>query len=174
MIVLSNFQIFLQFYPFGFVHNDTTLFISSGAITMDGNFSFYHHVASTVYVCYVHVVNLYMCTDVSSLQINDNGIISFGRIYNERTPQPLPLQARYERSLGIIAPYWADVDITGTGTIYYRQTTDPSLLARATNEIRAAFPNSPNVTIRNLLIATWDNVGYYDQRIDKVLYCVYE
>ena len=73
----------------------------------------------------------------------------------------------------IIAPYWADVDIRGTGDIYYRQTADPYLLARATSEIRAAFPLSQHVVITNLLIATWDKVGYYSQNTDKVLLCVY-
>ena len=67
-------------------------------------------------------------------------------------------------------PYWADVDTRGVGDVYYRQTTDPNLLARATSEIRAAFPSSRNVTIRRLLIATWDNVGYYFQSTDKVHY----
>ena len=50
----------------------------------------------------------------------------------------------------------------------YRQSTDPSLLARASREIRAAFPSSQNVTIKNLLIATWDEVGYYFRNDDKV------
>ena len=69
----------------------------------------------------------------------------------------------------IIAPYWADVDTRGTGNVYYRQTTDPILLARATSEIRTAFPESSNVTIINLLIATWNRVGYYLRNTDKVI-----
>ena len=68
----------------------------------------------------------------------------------------------------IIAPYWADVDTRGTGDIYYRQTTDPSLLARAISEIRAAFPILQNVTITNMFIATWDSVGYYYRNTNKV------
>ena len=68
----------------------------------------------------------------------------------------------------IIAPYWADVDLRGIGRVFYRQTIDPSLLARATSEIRAVFPDSQNVTIKNLLIATWNKVGYYFQNVDKV------
>ena len=68
----------------------------------------------------------------------------------------------------IIAPYWADVDIRGSGAIYYRQTTDPSLLTRATSEIRAAFPMSQNITIQSLLIATWYRVGHYIVSSDKV------
>ena len=98
------------------------------------------------------------------MQINDNGIISFNSRYNVRTPLSLPLLG----SQMIIAPYWADVDLRGTGRVFYRQTTDPSLLARATSEIRAAFPGFLVLTMRNLLIATWDRVGYYLQKGDKV------
>jgi len=99
------------------------------------------------------------------IQVNDNGVISFGSRFNVRTPQSFPLNGSNE----IIAPYWADVDISGTGNIYYRQTADPSLLAKATREIRAAFPEARNVTILNLLIATWDKVGYYYNNNDKVI-----
>jgi len=99
-----------------------------------------------------------------SPQINDNGVISIDNRYNVRTPLSLPLNETNK----IIAPYWADVDTRGSGQVFYRQTTDPSLLARASSEIRAAFSNSQNVTITNLLIATWDRVGYYDRKSDKV------
>ena len=68
----------------------------------------------------------------------------------------------------IIAPYWADLDTTGTGQIFYRQSTDPGLLARVTSQIEAAFPLSKNITITNLFIATWDAVGYYYKGTDKV------
>ena len=98
------------------------------------------------------------------LQVNDNGVISFGSRFNVRTPSSFPLGGTDK----IIAPYWADVDTRGTGAIYYRQTTDTDLLARATSEIRAAFSNSQHVAIKNLLIATWNGVGYYDSNFDKV------
>ena len=58
------------------------------------------------------------------------------------------------------------MDTRGIGDIYYRQTTDPSLIARATNEIQTAFSVSLNVS--NLLIATWDRVGYYPFGTDRV------
>ena len=95
--------------------------------------------------------------------MNTNGIISLTTSYNPYTPLALPLSGNQ-----IIAPYWSDVDITGIGQIFYRQTTNSTLLARATNEIRAAFPTSQNVNVTNLLIATWDAVGYYNDGIDKV------
>jgi len=94
-------------------------------------------------------------------QVNENGVISFRRSFSTFTPR---LFSQVDQM--IIAPYWADVDIRRTGNIYYRQTTDPSLLARATSEIRAVFPESLNVS--SLLIATWNRVGYYNQHTDKV------
>ena len=97
-------------------------------------------------------------------QVNDNGVISFDSRYNVRTPLLLPLNGSYR----IIAPYWADVDTRGAGQIFYRQSTDPSLLARASRELQTAFATSHNVTITNLLIVTWDDVGYYFRNYDKV------
>ena len=97
--------------------------------------------------------------------MNDNGVISFNSRYNVRTPLSLPLSGTQQ----IIVPYWADVDTRGTGQILYRQSTDPSLLARASREIQNAFPSSQNISITSLLIATWDEVGYYFQKSDKVL-----
>ena len=94
--------------------------------------------------------------------MNENGVISFGSSFFSFTPLPLPLFGTNK----IIAPYWADVDTRGTGNIYYRQTTDASLLARANSEIRAAFPEARNTS--SLLIATWNRVGYYSRHTDKV------
>ena len=91
-------------------------------------------------------------------------MISFNSPYNVRTPLSLPLSG----SDKIVAPYWADVDTGGIGQIFYRQSTDPSLLARASREIQSAFPSSQNVTMTNLLIATWVKVGYYYRKYDKV------
>ena len=67
-----------------------------------------------------------------------------------------------------IAPYWGDVDLSGIGEVYYRQTASPVLLARANNEIQTAFLNQQNLNITNLFIATWDTVGYYPSRTDRV------
>ena len=100
-----------------------------------------------------------------NFQVGDNGIISLNNSYNAWTARLLPLSRTQ-----FIAPYWADFDSRGTGQIYYRQTKNPTLLARATKEIRAAFPLSQNVIINNLFIVTWDAVGYYSYGIDKVNY----
>ena len=72
-----------------------------------------------------------------------------------------------------IAPYWADVDIRGTGEIFYRQSTDPNLLDRASREIQFALSLTHSIDIKNLLIVTWNAVGYYYQKTDKVCNKVY-
>ena len=95
--------------------------------------------------------------------MNTNGIVSLTAPNTAHTPEAFPLSENQ-----IIAPYWSDVDIRGIGQIFYRQTTNSTLLVRATNEIRAAFPTSQNVNVTNLLIVTWDAVGYYNNGIDKV------
>ena len=104
----------------------------------------------------VHKYNykLYSC---EYIQVSDNGVISFDSQFNACTPLSLPLSGTQK----IIAPYWADVDNKDTGQIFYRQSTDPSLLTRASREIQEAFPSSQNIMIKNLFIATWVDVDYY-------------
>ena len=92
-------------------------------------------------------------------------MISLSSSNNAYDPKSLPQASSF------IAPYWADTDLRGTGQVYYRQTKDPVLLARATNEIQTAFPLSQDVLVTNLVIATWDAVGYYDFGTDKVRLC---
>jgi len=97
--------------------------------------------------------------------VNANGVISFVHPFGDSVTHPLPLTGDSNR---LIAPYWADADIRGTGDIYYRQTSDYNLLARATEQITTAFPGLQDVSVDNLLIATWDRVGYYPKGTDKV------
>ena len=61
----------------------------------------------------------------------------------------------------MIAPYWADVDTSKYGEIFYRQSTNSTLLARASREIQAVLSLTRSIEIKNLLIATWDAVSYY-------------
>ena len=97
--------------------------------------------------------------------MNTNGIISLDSPFTSYSANPLPLSGIQQ----IIAPYWADVDTRGTGQVFYRQTTNPSLLAKTSNTIKAVFPMSQNVKITNLVITTWDGVGYYPRGTNEVL-----
>lgn len=85
------------------------------------------------------------------------------------TPDPFPLDGDLE----LIAPFWADVDTTGTGTVFYRQTADPGILQRVGNEIQYAFVDHQDFTPSFVIIATWDAVGYYEANVDKVHYTLW-
>ena len=69
-------------------------------------------------------------------------------------------------------PFYADVDTTPDdgGSVSYRHTTDPALLQRAMDEIQRAYPHT--AAVEYLLIATWDHVGYFKERADKVAICL--
>jgi len=55
-------------------------------------------------------------------QVNLNGALSFDAGFGIYTPVPYPIDA-----YSIIAPYWADVDVTANnGRLYYRSTTGTS------------------------------------------------
>ena len=58
----------------------------------------------------------------------------------------------------MIAAYWADVDTTNLGTVYYRETRDNAYLEAVRDEIRAVYGGT--FTPTTLFIATWDKVGY--------------
>ena len=68
----------------------------------------------------------------------------------------------------MIAPYFSDVDTRGTGNIWYRSTLDPVLLEKAKNDIPMVL-SGPNFNLTWLFIATWDHVGYYNTKTDKVI-----
>ncbi|WP_017743439.1 nidogen-like domain-containing protein [Scytonema hofmannii] len=75
----------------------------------------------------------------NSFYVNNNGNVSFGKSVGAFTPQSLKTQTLAP----MIAPYWADVDTRGTGTV----------------SVKTGIPNEVTVT--------WDKVGYYSQRTDK-------
>ena len=99
--------------------------------------------------------------------MNINGAISFTSPISQYTPDPFPLTTNQE----IIAPFWADVDTRGTGQISYRSTTDASLRQKASNLINRAFFTTA-FSASYLFIATWDHVGYFALKTDKVIYKV--
>ena len=103
------------------------------------------------------------CLYFSSYQLNDNGYFTLGTEENNFEPQYFP---RENVSVPIIAPYWQDFDIYGTGEIYYRLMADSLTTTRVAFEVLLTFGVvfKPKV----VLIATWDHVGYYLRQIDKV------
>ncbi|NXG81761.1 TECTA protein, partial [Stercorarius parasiticus] len=97
-----------------------------------------------------------------ALYVNNNGVISFDTRVNQYTPDPFPLAD----GRPFVAPYWADVDNVNGGDIFYRETTDPTLLARITEDINQYFPKIP-FTATWAFVATWDHVAYYGSTTNK-------
>ena len=95
--------------------------------------------------------------------MNNNGLLSFLESVSQYTPDKFPLPDRK-----LIAPFWADVDTSGTGVVWYRNTTQAALLER--------FMTGPQIqdgfTPSYLFIATWDHVGYYASNVNKVSECI--
>ena len=67
-----------------------------------------------------------------------------------------------------IAPFWADIDTRGVGNVWYRNTSNDDDALKVKNIVAEAFPQSLDFTASNVIVATWDQVGYYDANDDKV------
>ncbi len=87
------------------------------------------------------------------LQVNTNGVLSFRNGYTGYSPVRFPLSTTL-----LIAPYWDDVYTPSFGTIFYRQSADPSVLQTAQDIIRG-FNVGQSFTPTALFIATWDHVA---------------
>ena len=91
--------------------------------------------------------------------MNNNGLLSFLEGVSQFTPNNFPLPDGK-----LIAPFWADVDTSGTGVVWYRSTTEAALLERFMTEPQIQDGFTPSY----LFIATWDHVGYFSSNVDKV------
>ena len=104
-----------------------------------------------------------------NFQINTNGIISFTAAVPTFTPEPFPIKDRF-----LIAPFWADVDTRGTGEVYFKETTNATLLDLARKVIQRAAHQVAGLSRfkpKWLLIATWYQVGYFSSHTDRVSTC---
>lgn len=98
-------------------------------------------------------------------QVNNNGVVSFGVGVPEFTPEPFPLAGHRP----FVAPYWADVDTTVGGEVFYRQSRDPQLLARLAEDLAPAVaPSEPPPKPTWAFVATWHRVSYFGAASDKV------
>ncbi|XP_071969523.1 uncharacterized protein [Engystomops pustulosus] len=99
------------------------------------------------------------------LYVNNNGLLSFYLPIVQWYPQKLPVASNNP----FLAVFWSDVDNTVAGDIYYRSSTEPELLARASSDIRTYF-YSTNFTGSWVIVATWDRVAYYGSSGSKNLF----
>lgn len=101
---------------------------------------------------------------MSLFQVNDNGLLSF------LTDIPQFFSVQFPLHYPAIAPLYCNVDIGGTGNIFYRETQDPQLLHEATDKVQKYYPNlAAPFSARSIFIATWLEVGYFSLGTDKVI-----
>uniref|UniRef100_A0A8D2MX47 Alpha-tectorin n=1 Tax=Zonotrichia albicollis TaxID=44394 RepID=A0A8D2MX47_ZONAL len=99
------------------------------------------------------------CSDTLgvSTQVNNNGVISFNALVSQFTPEAFPLTD----GRAFVAPFWADVHNGIRGEIFYRESTEPELLLRASRDIRRHFRDMASFSARWLFIVTWEEVTFY-------------
>ncbi|KAK3766711.1 hypothetical protein RRG08_046008 [Elysia crispata] len=132
---------------------------------------------SVISACLHLVVYRYVTVNVSSFlvrlgfvsrcafvtEVNNNGIISFLHELRSYSPSKFPLVD----PTPLIAPYWADVDISEDdagnkpGVVWFRQTKEPAVLAQADEEIRAHQPSNRKFRASWVFVVTWEEVGFY-------------
>uniref|UniRef100_A0A8C9V4C8 Sushi, nidogen and EGF like domains 1 n=1 Tax=Scleropages formosus TaxID=113540 RepID=A0A8C9V4C8_SCLFO len=93
----------------------------------------------------------------TGLYVNNNGLVSFLREVSQFTPVAFPIAGDRK----VVAPFWADVDNKRAGQVFYRETKDPAILQRATDDIQQYFPEMLNFTATWALIATWHRVTFF-------------
>ena len=91
----------------------------------------------------------------TSLYLNNNGNITFADSLSEYTPGAIDGGVDNP----IIAPFWADVDTRGTAS----NTPTPGGNSTGANRVWYDFDVD-----NGILTATWDDVGYFRSRTDKL------
>lgn len=85
-----------------------------------------------IYVVYVAIgIYIISCTRTyiatySCSQVSTNGLLSFEKGFDSYIISQFPRTA--SPSIPLIAPLWADFNFRDAGTLYYRVTTDASIL----------------------------------------------
>ena len=95
------------------------------------------------------------------MQVNENGLISFlteiSTFYNVQFPMDYP----------VIAPFYADIDTRGVGQVYWRASTQQEDRDRAANLV-GKYYSTADFQPREVVVVSWDQVGYFDMKTDKV------
>ncbi|XP_041472236.1 uncharacterized protein LOC121421557 [Lytechinus variegatus] len=98
-------------------------------------------------------------TTINEIYLNVNGLLSTTEPVSNFIPLPFPLLG-----VGYIAPFWADVDITEGGNIYYRQIMNPAEDDIVSLEINRIICQVFRVHFKAnwIFVVTWDAVAYYE------------
>nr|XP_034326973.1 uncharacterized protein LOC105329357 isoform X6 [Crassostrea gigas] len=131
-----------QFYPFGLTAGDSSLPAnddgSTSSIPISVPFPFFGPSFSFIYV-------------------NNNGDVTFESSLRQYTAQAFPINGSHK----MIAPFWTDISTSLGGFLWYRSTTDFSILQLGTNIIRSAFPSFVTFSANWMMVVTWEEVAAY-------------
>lgn len=157
-------------YPYGPAHRDLETPKmddgSSSEISLTLQYVFFNIPYRSIYVspsniyCWSTVVRIPAKVSqlhLPHLQVNNNGVISFNVQVSQFTPEAFPLSD----SRSFIAPLWADVHNGIRGDVYYRESIEPDILERATQDVRKYFKNMRDFTATWVFISTWYQVTFY-------------
>jgi len=126
-------------------------------------------------VCVIEYTTVYiivLCT--CYLQISVNGAITLcGPSSDCTSPIRFTTEAfTSDEDRALVAPFWVDADmLNDDGEMYFHQNdgkTDPCVFDRINEMIAKAFPFQAPFSASNFIIATWHQVGYFDNHNDKV------
>ena len=129
---------------------------------------------------YKYVTSLHSCTNNSLLwhvtmlinllmQVNTNGILSFRSTFTSSFIRTFPFF-----SSPLIAPYWDNFDLRRGGNLFYRQTSNVTLVQRVQNQLQDILPSANTFPPTRLFIATWERVPGRFQSFRLVCMCVYK
>lgn len=98
------------------------------------------------------------------MQINTNGILTFGVEFPQFVNVPFPLE------YPAIAPFYTNVDTTNANestTISFFKSHDATLLQTVSDVVRKGFTDAYDFDALSVFVATWENVGYYSMKNDQ-------
>ena len=104
----------------------------------------YYYLISAAILCITHL----------PMQVNTNGVLSFGRSYTTA----FITDFTFLSSPPIIAPFWDDIDITRGGTIYYRQDSNSTIIEMLQQAVASEYPEAVSFQPSLIFVATWDRV----------------
>lgn len=97
------------------------------------------------------------------IQVNTNGILSFRFPFSSSFARSFPFF-----SSPLISPYWDNFDLRRGGNLFYRQTSNITLLQRVRDQIEESISSASNFIPITIFIATWDRVPGFGQTFGLV------
>lgn len=94
--------------------------------------------------------------------MNSNGLVSFNNEMPTFFNVPFPLD------YPALTAFYANIDLRGSGQVYYREARDPRTLSLANDLVARFYPRlRGQFAAASVFVATWHRVGYYKKNADR-------